>query len=591
MIEQPSGLTLGRLSQILRRSWQIVVAVAVVGAGVALLVSAAQTPLYQANSSVYFSLTQGATSSDLNQGSAYTQAQMLSFAQLAKSSITLNRVIDDLTLDTTPKLLARDVTVNIPQNTVILEITASSPSAKQSAQIADSVARKLAGVVVELAPSVKGAAPAVSARVIQPAVIPEFQSSPSKLKDTLLGGILGLLLGMVGCVLFALLDTRVRSVEALASISQIPPLGQIARAQPSPDSRPVMVRNPNGEEAESFRRVRAGLRFASVDKDVRVMLVTSALPSEGKTTLAVNLAIATAETGARVLLVDADFRRPRVAERLDAEGSIGLTSVLVGAVSLDEARRPFGTTSLDLLLAGDIPPNPSELLSSAKMAQVLAELSTQYDLVILDTAPVLSVADATLLAPHVDLSLMVVDSSKLRKAQLVKAIHALEGAGVHISGIVLNRVRVAKRTDDYYYGVIPDKNESSLAKTIGKIKNVKGAQVSGTAPSADVSVSTKEVHDAPQASASAISTEVGTGATEKAVSPTRPSAPVISSQPSDAKTDSNSTELILAAPRTPPRRAPRKRAPDSAPRTPTTGTSANRKPSAEGMQNRKSPGQ
>jgi capsular exopolysaccharide synthesis family protein len=471
MVEQQSGLTLGRVGRILRRSWIVILVLAVIGLGGAYLVSAAETPVYKANASVYFSLTQGATSSDLNQGSAYTQAQMLSFAQLATSSITLNRVIDDLNLPITSKSLARNLDVTIPQNTVILDISASSTSGVRAARIANSVAANLSTVVIDLAPAVKGSTAAVSARVIEPAVAPTTQSSPSKVRDAATGGILGLLIGAVGSILFALLDTRLRSVEALASVTDLPLLGQIARSQKSNDRRPIMVRNPNGPEAESFRRVRAGLRFASIDKDVHVILVTSALPAEGKTTLSIDLSLAIAETGARVLLIDADFRRPRVAERLSAEGAVGLTTVLVGGVSLEDARRRYGSASLDLLLSGEVPPNPSELLSSTKMAQVLGELSVEYDVVIVDTAPVLSVADATLLAPHVDLTLLVVDASKSRKAQLTRAIRALEGAGSHISGIVLNRVKVSQRRDAYYYDMPSDAGESRVSWFLGKIRS------------------------------------------------------------------------------------------------------------------------
>ena len=483
MVETSPALTLGRLWQILRRGWIVIIAFTVVGGAAAFVVSSTQTPVYQASASVYFSLTQGATSSDLNQGSAYTQAQMLSFAQLSISSITLDRVISDLALTETSKNLARDLSVSIPQNTVILEITASSTSASKASQIANSVAANLSDVVVQLAPSVKGQAPAVSARVIEPAVPPLTQSSPSKSRDTLLGGVLGLLIGAVGCIVFALADSRVRSPETLTALTEIPLLGQIPRLEQGTDARPVMARDPNGDDAESFRRVRAGLRFAAVDKNVRVILVTSGFPAEGKTTLAVNLALATAETGVRVLLVDADFRRPQVAERFELDGTVGLTTVLVGGVKLEDARRPYGTTSLDLLLSGDVPPNPSELLSSSRMSEVLSDLSSRYDLVIVDTAPVLSVADAALLAPHVDLVLLVADSSKTRKAQLTRSIRALEGAGAHISGVVLNRVKKSKRRDDYYYAP-NEKDESRMAKLMAGVRRPSGGEAEALTPAA-----------------------------------------------------------------------------------------------------------
>jgi capsular exopolysaccharide synthesis family protein len=464
----PDGaLTLARIAQIVRRYWLFIVILTVLGAAGSFAISKSQTPLYQASSSVYFSLRQGDTSSDLNQGSAYTQAQMLSFAQLATSHITLQRVIDELGLDVSSASLARNITVTSPQNTVIIDISVSSPSASRAARIANSVATNLAQVVVELAPTDSKSTATVAARVIDPAVTPKVQSSPNKGRDTGIGGLLGLLIGIGGCILFTRLDTRVRSVEAVGSVTDTPVLGQIGRLQANTDSRPVMVRATNTEDAESFRRARAGMRFASVDKDVRIILVTSGVPGEGKTTFSVNLALAMAETNARVLLVDADFRRPRVAKALSLEGAVGLTTVLIDGVTLAEARRPYGTTSLDLLLAGDVPPNPSELLSSARMAQILTELAAEYDVVIVDTAPVLSVADATFLAPHVDLTILMVDASKIRKAQLARSIRSLEVAGAHISGIVLNRLKISKRRDDYYYGVVPEPESRAARKWRG----------------------------------------------------------------------------------------------------------------------------
>ena len=451
MVEQQPGLTLAGIARILARSWIVVLLLGVVGAGGAYALSASQPPTYTASASVYFSLRQGSSSTDLNQGSAYTQAQMLSFAQLATSTITLKRVVDQLGLDVTTRDLARNLDVSIPQNTVVLQVTASSATAHRASLIANSVASNLAYVVEELSPANTGTDAAVSARVIQPAVTPTVQSSPNKTRDAALGGILGLLVGAIGAILFALLDTRIRSAEALARTTPLPLLGQIGRFAPSTDLRPVMVREGNSEEAEAFRRVRAGIRFASVDRDVRVILVTSSAPGEGKTTLSVNLALSFAETGAKVLLVDADLRRPRVAKWLQLEGSIGLTTVLVGSVPLEDARRRYGAAPLDLLLSGDVPPNPSELLSSARMSHVLAELSREYDIVIVDTAPVLAVADAALLSPHADLTLLVVNAAKTRRPQLARSIKALELAGTTISGVVLNRVKLNKRHTEYYY--------------------------------------------------------------------------------------------------------------------------------------------
>ncbi|MFP7760258.1 polysaccharide biosynthesis tyrosine autokinase [Marisediminicola sp. LYQ85] len=464
MVEQENGLSLNRLARIVRSSWLVIAATTLVGAGLSYVVSSSTTPVYTADSSVYFSLSQGGSSSELNQGSAYTQAQMLSFARLATSSITLDRVIDDLDLEISARDLARNIGVSIPQNTVVLDITVSSTSPVRAERIANSIASNLSEVVVELAPTTEADSALVSAQVIEPATRPDVQSSPNKSRDTALGAVLGFLLGFVGSVLAAVLETRVRTPDILASITEIPALGQIGRLARSADRRPVMLRNPNGDEAESFRRVRAGLRFSSIDNEVKTILVTSAVPGDGKTTLAVNLSLAAAETGARVLLIDADLRRPKVADTLEVEGSVGLTTTLVGDLALDDALSSYGSTDLDLLLAGEVPPNPSELLSSSRMAEILGEVTEQYDLVVIDSAPVLSVADATLLSPLVDLTLLVVNSSRTRKAQVTRTIDALEVAGGSVSGVVLNRMRIRRSRDAYHYDTTPEVREPVLQK-------------------------------------------------------------------------------------------------------------------------------
>ena len=459
-----TGLTLSRLLTVLRRAWPVLIVSLVLGAGGAYVAAERQTPLYDASASVYFSLNQGGSGSDLNQGSAYTQAQILSFATLATSSITLDRVIDELNLDITSRDLARNITVRNPQNTVILDISVSSRSPDRAASIANSVASNLSSVVVELAPTANNQDAAVAARVIEPAVRPNVQSSPDTSRDTALGGVLGLLVGAIGCVLFTLLDTRVRSAEIANRVAGLPTLGQIGRVPKNADNRPIMVREPNSVDAEAFRHLRAALAFTSVDRELKAILITSGSPGEGKTTLAVNLALAVAESGARVLLIDADLRRPQVAATLEVEGAIGLTTMIVGAVSAGDAVRRYGATNLDLLLSGDIPPNPAELLASHTVAQVITDFTALYDFVIVDTAPVLSVADASLLSPHVDLTLVVVDASKTRNTQLERTMQSLRTAGAMMSGVVLNRARISKKRDVYHYGPALDRGGDKIAR-------------------------------------------------------------------------------------------------------------------------------
>jgi capsular exopolysaccharide synthesis family protein len=457
----PNALNATKVLATLRRRWYVVVSAGILGAVVAFALSSATTPIYQSTSSLYFALRSGASGSDINQGSTYTQNQMLSFARLATSSTVLGVVIHDLNLDMSETELRQALVVTIPQNTVVLDVQAASPNSRRAADVANGVAEQLAVVVSEIAPTDTEGKPTVVARVIEPAVPAVFQSTPDKKLDTVLGGVLGALLAFLALTLATVFDTRIRSEGALKHVTDRPLLGALSNLQQKLDARPIIIRSPNSPEAEQYRKVRSGLRFAAASHDIKSIAVTSSIPGEGKSTISTNLALTVAETGVRVLLIDADLRRPRIAEYLGVDNAVGLTTVLVNGVTFDDAVHRWGHTSLDVLAAGEIPPNPAELLASAHMKEFIASVSLRYDLIIIDTAPVLSVADATVIAQQADAAVMVADARSVRRTQLSQSFTTLERAGVHIAGVVLNRVRAESRQDLYFYGAAEHERDES----------------------------------------------------------------------------------------------------------------------------------
>jgi capsular exopolysaccharide synthesis family protein len=420
----------------------VIALASVLGAGVSYGAASLQTPVYQATASLYFALNHGTSASDLNQGSTYTQNQMLSFAQLATSSRVLEPVIDDLGLDATPRGLARAIEVSIPQDTVILRVTASSTSPQRAADVANAVAESLTATVLEVAPKGPEQTPTISAETIDEAVVPLFQTTPNKTRDALLGGI-------VSALLASILDTRVRNEDILAEVGAAPVLGVITRTKLLEGGGLGVVREPMGHTAEEFRRVRSALTFASISSQVRTVLVTSAAPSEGKSTVAANLALALADLRHTVLLVDADLRRPSIHRLVGIDGSVGLTSVLVGDVEAEAAGYRLPETSLDVLTAGGSPPNPAEILTSNAMLELIQAAASRYDFVVIDSPPVLSVADANLLSPLVD-GVVVVANTSTRRAALAKCMKSLEGAGARILGTVLNRTKPDRGQKSYY---------------------------------------------------------------------------------------------------------------------------------------------
>lgn len=434
----------------LRKLWWAAVLAAVIGAGASFGYSSLQTPLYESTSSLHFSIAQGDSATDLNQGSNYTRSQMLSYAQLVEGSLVLDPVIDELGLDTTPRLLSRSISVSIPQDTSTMRITVILPDPVRSADVATAVSERLIDVLDEAGSRTADGSPSVTVAIYDAAVPPVFQSSPDKARAALLGGVIGGLVGVALALLIALLDTRVRNEEILVEAGGDPVLGVVSRA-PLLQSRAFAVaQEPLSRTAEDFHRIQSALTYANVSSQVRVLLVTAGMPGEGKSTISVNLAMTLAGLRLSVLLIDADLRRPRVHLHAGIDGSVGLTNVLLEQVSLDVATHSVSGTTLDVLPAGEIPPNPAEMLTSHRMEELIAAVSGKYDYVIIDTPPTLSVADANLLAPLADGVLLVVDATSTRRAALARSMKTLEMGGARILGTVLNRARPARRRDRYY---------------------------------------------------------------------------------------------------------------------------------------------
>lgn len=439
-----------RVLAALTKRWYVVLLAGAVGAVAAFALSLLITPLYTSNTTLFFSLRSAVSATDINQGSAYTQNQMLSFSQLATSSLVLDPVVAELGPEVTKDSLRRSMSVSSPQDTAVLTVKVSTPNAELSSKSANSVAKSLAAAVEKVSPGLSKQQGGIVANVIEPAFPAEFQSSPDKRRNAVLGGIFGMAVSILAVIVAVMLDTRVRSADALKGMTDRPLLGTVEQLRASHDGRPITVRSPNGSASERFRQIRVGLRFAAASHEMKVIALTSAIPSEGKTLTSLNLAVIMAEGKDRVLLIDADLRRPSVADTIGFEGAVGLTTVLVGDATFQDAVQHFGTSTLDILTAGAIPPNPAELLGSAPMRQLIEQVKQHYDVVILDTAPVLAVSDVAVMAQFVNSIVWVVNSRKLRHAQLDLASDALDATGANVAGIILNRVKTLRIHDVYY---------------------------------------------------------------------------------------------------------------------------------------------
>ncbi|RII92739.1 polysaccharide biosynthesis tyrosine autokinase [Clavibacter michiganensis] len=453
----------------LRRRWITILLLGIVGGGAAYAYAATLSPSYRSTSSVFVSSTQGATTSELVQGSTFSQDLVQSYAQLATTPAVLEPVITRLGLDATPTALARSITVDTPLNTVIIDISVTDTVPEQAARLADAVSDSLAGVVGDLAPESASGAPSVELTTVAEAQVPRAPISPNTRLIALTGIIAGLAAGVVYALARQVLDTRLRTERDVERVTDAPVVGSVERRDRADGI--TMLATPHSAAAEGYRRIRTNLEFADVDAPIRSLAVTSAVPGEGKTTTAVNLALALSEHAESVLLVDADLRRPTIAEQTGLEGAVGLTTVLVGGARAEDAVQQWAP-GVDVLTSGGIPPNPNQLLGSAAMATLMADLTSRYEFVVLDTPPILPAADALTLAHLTDGALLVSRVKSTKRAQLAEAVDALDAVKARTLGVVLTRVAPSKHTS--YYG--PDAQATTHV-----------AAPAGAAPAADTS--------------------------------------------------------------------------------------------------------
>ena len=438
------------IARALARGWWIAVTATALGIAVAMGLTAVTTPVYEATTSYYVSVAGQAETSagEIAQGSTAAQQKIKSYIELASSPRVLAPVIERLGLNETPAALAGRVRATGVTGTVIVSIAVDDTDARRAARIADEVGETLATVVSQIEPKTPEGAPSVRLEDVTPATEPTVPKSPRPAADIAAGAFAGLAVGVGVVLLVASLDTRVRRPEDVPA--ETPLVGEIS-FDPAAATRPLIHRDDlNSERAEAYRSLRTNIQFlGSSAADGHTMAVTSARPSEGKTTTTANLGIALSKSGFRTLVIDADLRRPKIASILGLEDAAGLTDVLVGRAELDDVVQDWGIEQLAVLPAGTIPPNPSELIATEAMRQVLHQVRSFYDIVLIDTPPVLAVTDATLVSTIADTTLLVIAANQTKRSDVDSAIQALSRVGRRADGTVLTKVRTSRTAGAY----------------------------------------------------------------------------------------------------------------------------------------------
>lgn len=422
--------------RIVRRGWVLILIIALAATAIAAVYSFAKTPEYEATTKIFVS-TQSATSvSDLSQGNTFTQQVVQSYTDIVTTKVILRPVIEKLGLDTTPELLAKKITASAAINTVVIEISAKDSSPKVAADITNQVAKSFIEVVRTLSPDTESGTPPVKVTIMSDASLPLVPASPNIPLNIVVGLLIGLSAAVGLAILRSLMDTRLRGIHDVAAVTDSPILGGIAFDK-NAVTRPLIVHDdPRSPRAESFRSLRTNLQFLDYGGRPHSFVFTSAVQGEGKTTTVSNLAIALADNGVKVVVVDADLRRPQLADVLGLEGVVGLSDVLIGRVSLDDALQSWSGEKMRVLPAGQIPPNPSELLGSQSMTDVINTLTEWFDIVLIDAPPLLPVSDAAILSKRTGGAIVIASVAKTHKNQLRSALDVLDGVGAEVLGIV-----------------------------------------------------------------------------------------------------------------------------------------------------------
>jgi non-specific protein-tyrosine kinase len=411
------------------------------------------TPIYSAQAQLFVSTSQASsdTVSGLNQGGQFAQQRVKSYADVIDSPQVTQTVINDLQLGISPRALAGKVSADAPLDTVLINVNAEDPSPQTAQAIANGVAERFTKVATSLETPTDGGPSPVKVSVVRPADLPQTPVRPRTRLNLALGLLLGLAVGVAAALLRETLDKSIKSIEDVQATLGLPTLGVIGYDPRTPKHPLVVQDKPDSPRAEAFRQLRTNLQFVDIDRAPRSIVVTSSLPEEGKTTTTCNLAISLMQAGLRVVLIEGDLRRPRLAEYMGLEGSIGVTDVLIGRAALDDVLQPWGAGGLQILASGPIPPNPSELLGSDHMSQLIRDLERRTDLVLIDAPPLLPVTDGAVLSKVASGAILVVRSGRTTREQVTRAFETLHAVDAHLFGVVLN-MAATKGPDAYRYG-------------------------------------------------------------------------------------------------------------------------------------------
>jgi capsular exopolysaccharide synthesis family protein len=476
--------------KLLRSRWMTIAITTALGVLAAIAYTLMTTPLYQASTRLFVSTTVGRSAAELYQGNRLSQDRVASYTELLTGETLAQRTVDKMDLDISAKQLKAKIEATAKTDTVLIDVSVLDASPVRARDIANALSNEFVVMVRELETPSPGAAPDARVVVEQKASIPEKPSLPKPSRNILGGLAGGLLLGVGLAVLRDRLDNTVKTRETLEEITSVGLVGSIPLDKECRNAPAISFENNNSAIAEAFRKLRTNLQFLAVDNPPRLIVVTSSVPSEGKSTSAINIALALAEAEFQVALVDGDLRRPSLDKYMGLVGPVGFSTVLSGGATLDDVLQNTMFPNLTVMTAGTSPPNPSELLSSLSAKKVLEELRQRFDYVIIDSPPILAVTDGAILAAKSDGALIMARYGETKREQLAHAVGTLEDVGATLLGTVFTITPTRGHSSYHYsYNYSYYGEERTGAKTESAATEVKGgARNAATADGVDVEV-------------------------------------------------------------------------------------------------------
>lgn len=437
-------MTILDVVRMLRVNLKILLAGLAIGALLGFGYTLLQPKVYASTATGYVTVGDGAGIGDVISGSTAAKEKASAYLAFVNSGPVADEIVaanPDLNL--TRGQVQGNLTATVDANSALIRVSATG----NTPQAAQALANSSLEAVAKVANSLEGSS---TVRVIplEDATVSSTPVSPDTKKLTGMGAIAGFALVLAVIFLRRTIDTKLRTREDATKATDAGVLGVLPISDELTEEN-ILHSDSDHVSQEAIRQMRTNLRFVNVDNPPKSLIVTSAEPGEGKSTVSTSIARALADAGEPVIIIDADLRRPTIAKKFKIDSKVGLTQVLAGQVELADAVRQFEDTQLFILPAGRIPPNPSELLGSDKMRQLITELSGEFT-VIVDVPPVLPVTDAALLSTAVDGVVLVGSVGKTRKENLAEAAANLRKVSANLLGVVINRAPRTGLGNSYY---------------------------------------------------------------------------------------------------------------------------------------------